>query len=313
MGLLQAGRGYNTDALALECEVSRRTIFRDLDVLRQAGVPLVYDEQNQRYHIPGKFFLPPTNFTQDEALSLLVLCSDLGDSGQLPFFEPARSAAMKVACSLPDRLREQLRLDADALSIRLQPTNPMDGQKPVYQQLVDATARRCAVRIYYQSFSEDEEICTQLHPYRIFFSRRSWYVVGRASLYRSTRTFNIGRIRRLEVLDNEYQIPRGFSLQRYLRNAWHMIPERGPDSEVVVRFSRLVAGNVAEVVWHKTQQLKFNEDGTLDFTVKVSGLKEISWWILGYGDQAEVLRPHTLRDILAGHAARLAARYGSPK
>ena len=53
IGLLQAGRGYNTDALAQACGVSRRTVFRDLDLLRLSGLPLLFDENQQRYRIPG--------------------------------------------------------------------------------------------------------------------------------------------------------------------------------------------------------------------------------------------------------------------
>ena len=71
----------------------------------------------------------------------------------------------------------------------------------------------------------------------------------------------------------------------------------------------MVAQNVAEVNWHKTQKLTFNTDGTLDFQVTVSGLNEISWWILGYGDQAEVLQPPELRRLVAGHAARMLGHY----
>jgi hypothetical protein len=78
---------------------------------------------------------------------------------------------------------------------------------------------------------------------------------------------------------------------------------------VVVRFSRKVAQNVAEVAWHKTQRLEFRADGSLDFHVTVSGLGEISWWILGYGDQAEVVQPPELRRIVAGHAARMIEKY----
>ena len=289
--------------------MSRRTIFRDLDVLRQAGVPLVYDEQIQHYHVPSTYFLPPTNFTPEEALALLVLCNDLGDRSQLPFFDPARSAALKLASSLPRQLRDQLRLTSDAVKIRMEPINPLAGQQPVYERLLEAISLRRCVRIKYHSLAEKKLIGTQLHPYRLLFSRRSWYVIGRSTLYRDTRTFNVGRIRELDLLEDRYQIPRGFSLDRYLRNAWHLIPEPGPDREVVVRFSKRVAQNVAEVAWHKTQRLEFNDDGTLDFKVTVSGLGEISWWILGYGDQAEVIRPAELRKILAGHAARLLARY----
>ena len=193
--------------------------------------------------------------------------------------------------------------------MRLPPSNPLHGQKPLYDQLLEAIAQLRCVRIRYRSPIEDE-ISTRLHPYRLLFNRRSWYVIGRSSLHRSTRTFNVGRIRDLELLDDRYQIPRGFSVARYLRNAWQMIPEPGPDQEVVVRFSPLVAQNVAEVAWHKTQRLRFNDDGTLDFCVTVSGLREISWWILGYGDQAEVLRPPELRRIVAAHAARMLEKYG---
>jgi proteasome accessory factor B len=125
------------------------------------------------------------------------------------------------------------------------------------------------------------------------------------------RTFNVGRILSLESLDESYRIPRGFSIDRHLRNAWRLIPEQGPDRDVVVRFSSMVADNVAEVAWHKTQRGKRNADGTLDFHVTVSGLQEISWWIMGYGDQAEVLQPSELRQMVALRAIRMAQLYAN--
>ncbi len=289
--------------------MSRRTIFRDLEILRESGVPLSYDDQQQRYRIPGTYYLPPTNFTPEEALSLIVLCHEMGGGRGLPFFAPARNAALKLESTLPGRLRERLRSVADAIQIRPVPSNVLFGQQPVYDQLLEAISGRHSVRIRYHSLAEQEEICTKLNPYRLFFSRRSWYVIGRSSLHRSTRTFNVGRILDLEPLEDSYQIPRGFSLERCLRNAWHLIPEPGQDQEVVIRFSKLVAQNVAEVAWHKTQQLRFNDDGTLDFQVTVSGLSEISWWILGYGDQAEVLKPAKLRQIIAKRAERMVGYY----
>jgi predicted DNA-binding transcriptional regulator YafY len=182
IGLLQAGRGYNAEALAQACGVSRRTVFRDLDLLRQSAVPLAFDEKQQRYRIPGACLLPATNFTPEEALSLLVLCHELGNGAGLPFLGPARTAAVKLESTLPARLREQLRDVAAAIHIQLPRTNPLAGRKPLYEQLLDAVARRHNVRIRYGSLKEEREICTRLSPYRLFFSRRSWYVVGRSSL-----------------------------------------------------------------------------------------------------------------------------------
>jgi predicted DNA-binding transcriptional regulator YafY len=285
-------------------------VFRDLDLLREAGVPLKFDTEQQHYHIASTYFLPATSFKPEEALALIVLCHELGNGAGLPFLDAARSAAIKLESTLPGKLREQLQSLADAVEIQPPPRNPLQGQRPVYDQLLAAIAARHSVRIQYESLTEWRSIQTRLNPYRLLFSRRSWYVIGRSSLHRSTRTFNLSRIRSILPLDDSYQIPRGFSIDRYLRNAWHLIPERGPNQQVLVRFNKMVAQNVAEVAWHKTQQVRFNDDGTLDYRVTVSGLNEISWWILGYGDQAEVLHPPELRQLIAQRVQRMAEKYG---
>lgn len=319
LGHLQTGRGHNARALADLCRVSRRTIFRDLDLLRDAGVPLHYDSQEERFRIPGTYYLPPTNFTTEEALSVIVLCHEVGQRAQVAFLDAAHSAAAKLQSSLPTALREQLASMSRAIQIRLGPlATPNDDvgvgvQRQYYEQLVAAITRRKSVRIRYDSVAERKAITTKLSPYRLWFSRRAWYVIGRSSLHRATRTFHLGRIQELTPLDDGYKMPRGFSLERHLRNAWHMIPERGRNQRVVVRFSKLVARNVADVSWHKTQRVTWNADGSIDFQVNVSGLGEISWWILGYGDQAEVLEPAALRDIVVNRAKRMLANYARPR
>jgi len=313
LNLLQSGRSHNASSLAIECRVSRRTIFRDLDLLRKAGVSLAFDELEQRFTMTGERLLPPTNFSTDEALAILVLCHELGGRSGVPFYAPAQSAAMKLASNLPARLRDQLRDLTEAVEIQLPPRNPLEGREPVYERLIAAIGRLRSVRLYYDSLAEGGEVVTRLNPYRVFFSRRSWYVIGRSTVHRAVRTFNVSRIQKLEPLDDAYQIPPRFSLEKYLRNAWHLVPELGPDSDVLIRFQPLVARNVAEVQWHKTQQATFNADGTLDFRVTVSGLNEISWWVLGYGDQAEVIEPPALRAMLAERSQRMAAMYQNGK
>jgi predicted DNA-binding transcriptional regulator YafY len=308
LGLLQAGKAHNAGELAALCEVSRRTIFRDLDVLRQAGVPLLFDDEQCVYRIPGTYFLPPTNFTADEALAVMILCYELGRNNRLPFYEAAQSAALKLESSLPTRVREILRESTSAVRINAQPGNRLQGQRPIYQQLLTCIATRRAVRLVYDSFSDGKLLRFKLSPYRLLFSRRSWYVIGRSSVHREVRTFNVGRIRELLLLDESFHLPRGFSIERYMGNAWHMIPG-GPDQDVTVRFAPLVARNVAEVAWHKTQRLVPGDDGSLEFHVRVAGLDEISWWILGYGDQAEVLKPLALRQLIAERAQRLVNLY----
>ncbi len=307
--MLQSGRGYNTLQLSVELRVSRRTIFRDLEELRMAGVPLRYDEEREQHRIAPEILLPPTTFAADEALSLLLLCRELGGQDALPFLTAAKRAALKIESCLPSTLRTYLRETGSLIRIRPEPHDALEGQIDHYQALIDASVRHRCVRIKYDSYTDNEIQTTKLQPYQILFSRRSWYVIGRSSVHRAVRTFHLGRIRELEVLDDKFLPPRGFNLEEFLGNAWHLMNEPGPDRTVVVRFEPLVARNVAEVMWHKTQQIEFQPDGACLFTVTVSGLTEISWWILGYGDQATVLEPPELRELIGGRAKRMAAKY----
>lgn len=307
--MLQSGRGSNAAVLAERLGVTPRTIFRDLEVLREAGVPLSYDEAEQRYRIPVTYLLPATNFTPHEALALVILCHELGDKAGLPFQASAGQAALKLESTLPPRLRTLVREQAGAVRIRLPPSTQLDGHEATYQQLVNAVAARRPVRITYRSFTEWQEIKTKLSPYQLLFSRRSWYVVGRSSLHREVRLFSLLRITSIETLDEMFKPPARFSMDRFLRNAWHLIPEPGPDRRVVLRFEKMVAHNVAEVMWHKTQSVQWEPDGRLRFEATVSGLKEIAWWILGYGDQVEVLEPKELRQEICARIGRMAERY----
>src|SRR5690349_1095159 len=70
--LLQSGRTYNTRELAELSGISRRQVFRDLKALQDSGIPLLFDAQRQGYWLTGSTYLPPTDFTLDETLSLLI-------------------------------------------------------------------------------------------------------------------------------------------------------------------------------------------------------------------------------------------------
>jgi predicted DNA-binding transcriptional regulator YafY len=287
-------------------------MFRDLDALRRAGVPIEFDDGHDRYSIPSAYFLPPVNFTAAEALSLMALALEMG-RGRLPFHESAHSAVMKLEGSLPPGLREQLRDISRAIGIRPAPVSSIDDKRGVYQQLVDPRARHRVVRIEYDSLTEWERMITKLRVYQMLFCRHSWYAIGRSSLLGEVLTFNVSRVASLEMLPEVYSVPKGFTLERHFRNAWYFIPGPGPDENVVVRFQPLVARNVAEVIWHKTQRLEFQDEGTLLFRARVSAINEIVWWILGYGDQAEVLQPLKLRRLVAHRARVMVARYdGKP-
>ena len=309
LAMLQTGRS-GVETLCAECNVHRRTVFRDIGELKRCGFPIHFDKEQRRYLVLSNTVLPDLQLTLDEALAVITLCFEGGNKAHIPFLRAARSAAIKLQGLLPASIADQVARLGNAMEIKSAPVNPLTEAQSTFEVIRRALQRRRAIRITYKSPVEPE-FRTLLHPYRLLFNRRSWYVIARSTLHREVRTFHVGRITSFEETETAFTIPRGFTFRKYFRNAWNMIPEPGPDHEVVVRFSPLVARNVSEVLWHSTQRVMSNDDGSIDFHVTVSGLNEISWWILGYGKEAEVREPAALREIIRKHVVESAKKYSS--
>lgn len=312
LSFLQSGRPLDSKELSELAGVSRRTIFRDLKVLQDSGVPLQYSEVRGGFAISGSALLRPVDLTLAETLALLVACQGIGDDEKgIPFLRPARPAAMKLLGNLPGHLQDHLGPLAQKVGAWIEKRAALDHAADYFEQIRDAMRLSRPIRMKYRALTEPGrgESSFVFHPYRMLFARRTWYVIGRSSLHRGIRTFHLGRIRGVEGLDGRYRVPPRFTLERHLGNAWFLIRERGKSYRVVVKFQPLVAENVAEVVWHRTQRIVPRSDGSIDFQVTVASLKEIVWWILGYGDQAEVLEPPELRDALRRHAETMHRLY----
>jgi len=292
---LQSGKSYTCGELAGIFGTCRRTIFRDLQELHAIGVPYRYDVQSGGYTIDPEFFLPPIGLNIQEALSLLLLVHRAASQIQIPFKNSAIVAALKIENNLPEKIRRYCNISLKKISTRAGAQATMNLLDKFFARLQKAISKKRKVRIQYHSLFERKIITLQLSPYHLMYNHRAWYVMGYSSLHKSIRTFKLNRLRDIEILDKCFLDGEKFDLSEYLGRAWSMIPE-GRIYHVKLSFLPKVAENVTEVLWHSTQKVRRNSDGTAVMEFRVDGLGEIIWWILGYGDQVEVLAPAVLRE-----------------
>ncbi len=313
--LLRSGRRYDANALSQELGVSRRTIFRDLNILEAAGIPYYFDEETNSYTISRSFFLPAINFTLDEALAILLASRKMIGQLPIPLFDQASRAAIKIESSLPKAIQDHCGSIIDRVDIRWPAIADDNSLDDTFHTLRQAIERQRKVAIRYESLYDagnktptGKTINTTLSPYRIVFIHRAWYVIGQSSYHKQIRTFKLSRITQANLLDELFAARPDFSLEEYFGNAWVMIPE-GKKYNIELIFSPKVARNVAEVNWHKTQTCEFLEDGSLKFSINVDGLTEISWWILGYGDNVRVAKPAKLAKMIKQTAENMIKLY----
>jgi len=294
MTALQSGRKYSVDELAKTFGTSRRTVFRDMSELAVIGIPYRYDPKEQGYTIDPEFFLPPIDFNLQEALSLLMLVHKARNQIQLPFKHSALIAALKIENNLPARIRQYCNTTMKNISTYPGAQASLGTLDKLFARLQKAVAEKIKVVLLYHSLFDDKILEVKLCPYHLLYNQRAWYVMGYSETYKSIRTFKFNRIKELELSNQRFIDGDDFDLQEYLGRAWSMIPE-GRLYNIKLRFLPKVARNVAEVQWHSTQQVIHQEDGSVILQFRVDGINEIRWWILGYGDQVQVLAPKALR------------------
>jgi predicted DNA-binding transcriptional regulator YafY len=302
---IQSDRFPNARMLAERCEVSRRTIYRDLDTLAAAGISVNYRPDRQGYQLARGCAFPLPILAEKEALALLVLVRQWKGGAGLDLIRHARDGAVKLVHALPADVRNRVLTQAEPVPDETNLTPPRPDRKVVYDAILDALARRLQIRIWYRNPSESTPQTTRLSPYRLMLAREIWYVVGRSTSHRQVRVFRIPWIEQVTPTTDPYTIPPRFNLERFLGLAWAM--ERGEQRhEVWLRFSRRFAPEIREVFWHRSQRVVEWPDGRADLHLVIDGLDEITGWVLGFGDEVEVLAPTELRGRVHAVAVRVA-------
>jgi proteasome accessory factor B len=314
--LIQGSGGWTARKLAEEFGTTTRTIYRDMKILDAAGIPYFHDVQTQGYSINRTFFLPPVSLSFEEALALVALAHQVGGKEQIPFTRQAGRAIEKVRGQLPSPVREQLERVIGHVSLKLAAATASESAQDVYDRVRQAIATGTQLRCAYQSLSRPAEGDSggagefYLKPYELLFNQRAWYVVGHHSRHNQVRCMRLSRFTQITPTERKYKIPRDFSLEKHLGNAWRMI--RGETTyDVELRFDPEFADTIADTHWHATQQVEWQEDDSIIFRCRVDGLDEIVWWVLSMGPHCRVIAPVELRRRVRDLATGVAKLYST--
>jgi len=294
--LLQSRGRYTIKDLAAEVECTERTIYRDLAVLELAGVPWYHDEKDKCYRVRPDFRFPVVNLTDDELLGQAMATAITSVAG-LNVMAGAGPTTKKLAASTSEE-RAKLLADAEQLVavLNLKLADHRKSQE-VIKAIQWALLQEKQLTGLYASPYQDKPSKLTLHPYRLVLAQQAWYLIAQPSDEAAPKSYRVARFKSLRMLDTPAKIPAGFDLNAYFGNAWGVY--RGSESfDVEILFLPAAAAIVTETVWHKTQAVKQNKDGSVRLSFIVDGLEEILWWVLGWSGNAKVLGPEKLRRMV---------------
>lgn len=276
------GRGQATAAeLAEQFEVSVRTIYRDMDALSQAGIPIYAEPgRNGGISLLDHFVLDRVVLSEQERQDVLAALQSLTAAGNT------------LDEDTLNKLAAVFRLPAENwYEVDFSRWGVSTGDNEKFEALKRAVIRRKCVRISYVG-SYGGESSRKIHPLKLMYKSRAWYVKAYCVEKNDFRLFRLSRIKAWELLEEEF-VP----------EPWPESPEQMDASEpepVVLRFSRDAAYRVYDEfdVGHIREQ----ENGDLLVSAPMPQDRWLTGFLLSFGAQVEVVSPVYLREVLAGEA-----------
>ena len=317
---LQGKGRQRAEDLAETFETSKRTIYRDIQALGEAGVPIV-SISGLGYSLMKGYFLPPLSFTTDEA-TMLILGSDLmAQSFDVQYRSAALSASRKIENVLPEKLREEVHYLQESIRFvtRDAMEQPIETEKLL--QLRRAILQRNTIRFRYftrhpSSTAEAEGVpgvSTHHHtstaptaaaqstreadPYGLVHFLNAWHVIAYCHLRQDIRNFRLDRIDDLVLLPKTFQRPANFKMGE---------SQSGQRRRMLVRvlFDTEVARWVQEARSYYITYQEVTHDGLL-ITLEPHQESEVLQWLLSWGSHVRVLEPETLRQRITEEAQKM--------
>jgi proteasome accessory factor B len=294
--ILEARYGATVDELAEECGVTRRTVYRDLDAIRDAGYPLTSepeaDGRTLYRFMTGFKRLPPITFSLEELMTLYLCRGQLGFLQGTPFQDDLDAIFGRIHSSLPPRSVAHLERIAETASPKFQGERHYAAKKEMLKELRRALLYQYRLELSYTPARRATEVY-RFDPYTLLFYEGALYLGGYAHNRGALRLFLLDRIEQASVLEERFEVPDDFSADDLTGSAFGLIDEQ--QQTIKVSFGADIGHLIRERIWHPSQQLVEEDNGSLTLTFAASGEKEILAWLYSYLPHVQVLAPEELR------------------
>jgi len=287
--------------LAVTFEVSKRTIYRDMQALSEAGVPIIAI-QKKGYLLSEGYFLPPLHFTTEEALILALGSDFMGHNFDDQYRVAAEAASRKIDAVLPETLRQEVSYLRTNISFFA--THPLEKkQLDSLRQLRSAIAECRTVHFHYtKKIAASSEVTRrEVDPYSLARLAQDWLLMGYCHLRKALRVFRLGRIDHLKLLGKQFERPADF------KPDWIAASE---EREVVVTalFDQEVADFLQESRPFSVTAAEPTPEGLL-LTLRVRDERDLFQWLLSWGKHVQVISPQSLRALMRQEIALMGKKY----
>ena len=213
----------------------------------------------------------------------------------------------KIKITLPPEYIEYLGKVENSLEVRTKPYKQYGKLRDTIKRVSEAAFQKKMIEIVYYAMSRKKVTRRRVAPYKIWFFNGTFYLIGNCGLREDIRIFALDRIKTIELIDENFEMPENFNIDEFMKSSFGVF--HGHSVRVRIWFAAEVAGYIREKIWHETQNIEVQEDGSIIFEAEVAGTEEIKFWVLKWGAKARVLAPTSLCEEIRFEAEAMLKSY----
>lgn len=305
-----ASRAMAVIDLSQEFGISRRQVYRDLDQMQEQGHPLEQSdgEGQKTWQLPlGYKGIPPITVSPYELMAMHFAKSHLDYLRGTPFTDDLDRLIAKVEAGLSYKVLNHLVRIHQVFLPRIGPLRDYAGKKTVISQLQKALLLQRTIVLIHARPDHDEPVEHQVDPYRLVLHQSGLYVVGYSHRAKAIRMFAVERMASAKVLEECFRLPDEVDLDAMYGKVFGLIDE--PAQRIRIQFTSNVAYLVKERRWHPSQTVDILEDGSVVMNLLTGGMDEVASWVLSWAEDAKVLEPQALIEVVKARLARARKNY----
>ncbi|WP_459503303.1 helix-turn-helix transcriptional regulator [Bacillus sp. C1] len=270
------------EELANVFEVSKRTIYRDIDALSAIGIPIIsYLGKNGGFTLIDNYQLDTFTFSEEEKKFLLeglTLKNELFDNNQL--------SMLQKKLELLKENKEESSSNMTISSSTLHRETIEEETKRKVKRLLSIIEGENKIRISYVSQTGNVSKRV-IQPLKLNFMNGSWYVEAICGLRKALRVFKLTRIRRMEVIDDDTKIVCDNEFE-------HVEEYKEKLVQIILLFSKSELGKLYD--FFTDEEIEVLEDGNLKVTFDYDSNKNILPFLLMFGRHVKIVEPLWLKN-----------------
>ncbi|MGE0174338.1 MAG: helix-turn-helix transcriptional regulator [Oligoflexales bacterium] len=292
-------------------EVSKRTVYRDLEALRAAGFSLdeagSTDKNGTRWTLERNVKVGLA-LNSRELIALYLARKSLDPLKESPFYEDLQSTFDKIEEKIDSKKQNFLK----ELQKEIYFEQMSQWSQGFNNEIID-TIRACCneqqkLEIVYASAKSGSTGKRVVGPHYLYIAKKSIYLVAEDIADKTVKVFSVARIHQAEMVDEVYE---GTIIEpeKYFNSAFGIFRSEEP-TVIKLLFKKSVAAYIKERKWHASQQSVSKDDGSVELIIETGVTPELVSWVQGFGADVKIKEPKKLIDALCDRSVKTLAQYG---